>query len=74
MPDAPPLRTAVFRLWVVAAIGNLVGAFVLGRFLATMGRTIIGKYLPAFFLVALPFSFASNHLRTTRTTDDRKQP
>lgn len=95
----PPLRTAILKLWLVAAIGNLVGAFVIGQlvaytsdygsgvedllgevmaskmryqqvggaegvlkavlsgvianwlvgmaaFLATMGRTIIGKYIP----------------------------
>ncbi len=95
----PPLRTAVLKLWVLAAIGNMVGAFVLGQvissisnygpgydellgevvstkmrfrdvggaegfvkamlsgivanwlvgmaaFLATMGRTVIGKYIP----------------------------
>lgn len=95
----PPLRTAVLKLWLLAAIGNMLGAFVLGQviasvsnygagydellgevvstkmrfreiggaegffeavlsgivanwlvgmaaFLATMGRTIIGKYIP----------------------------
>ena len=95
----PPLRTAVLKLWLLAAIGNMAGAFVLGQviayvsdygtgfeallgevvetkmrfrdvggaagffkavlsgvvanwlvgmaaFLATMGRTVIGKYIP----------------------------
>lgn len=95
----PPLRTAVLKLWLLAAIGNMLGAFVLGQviasvsnygagyddllgevvaskmrfrevggsegffkamlsgivanwlvgmaaFLATMGRTVIGKYIP----------------------------
>ena len=95
----PPLRTAVLKLWLLAAVGNMAGAFVLGQviayvsdygtgfeallgevvetkmrfrdvggaagffkavlsgvvanwlvgmaaFLATMGRTVIGKYIP----------------------------
>ena len=95
----PPLRTAVLKLWLLAAVGNMLGAFVLGQviasvsnygagydellgevvstkmrfrevggsegffdavlsgivanwlvgmaaFLATMGRTVIGKYIP----------------------------
>lgn len=98
------LRTAIFKLWVVAAIGNMIGAFILGQvivytssygadvehllgevmatkmryqtvggaegffkamlsgvianwlvgmaaFLATMGRTIIGKYIPVLVTV-----------------------
>ncbi len=100
----PPLRTAILKLWLLAAIGNMVGAFVLGQviayvsnygtgfedllgevmgtkmryrdvggaegffkavvsgiianwlvgmaaFLATMGRTIIGKYIPVLVTV-----------------------
>ena len=95
----PPMHTAVLKLWLLAAIGNIAGAFVLGQviayvsdygigfeallgevvdtkmryhdvggaegfftailsgvvanwlvgmaaFLATMGRTVIGKYIP----------------------------
>jgi formate/nitrite transporter FocA (FNT family) len=98
------LRSAILRLWVLAAIGNLVGAFLIGQlinytqsygqeyetllgeivdakmryrevggfegffkavlsgvlgnwlvgmaaFLATMGRTIIGKYIPVLIIV-----------------------
>ena len=100
----PPLRTAILRLWLLAAIGNMIGAFMLGQvivyvsdygggfeallgevmatkmrfqdvggaegffkavlsgivanwlvgmaaFLATMGRTIIGKYIPVLVTV-----------------------
>ena len=100
----PPLRTAILKLWLLAAIGNMIGAFVLGQvivyvsdygagveallgevmatkmrfqevggaegffravlsgvvanwlvgmaaFLATMGRTIIGKYIPVLVTV-----------------------
>ncbi|ANH39601.1 putative formate transporter 1 [Nocardioides dokdonensis FR1436] len=100
----PPLRTAILKLWLLAAIGNMIGAFVLGQvivyvsdygagfealldevmstkmrfqdvggaegffqavlsgvvanwlvgmaaFLATMGRTIIGKYIPVLITV-----------------------
>lgn len=100
----PPLRTAIVKLWLLAAIGNMVGAFVLGQvivytsnygadveellgevmatkmrysavggaegffkavlsgvvanwlvgmaaFLATMGRTVIGKYIPVLVTV-----------------------
>ncbi len=100
----PPLRVAIFKLWVLAALGNMVGAFILGQvivytsdygtgvehllgevmatkmryqgvggaegffkavlsgiianwlvgmaaFLATMGRTVIGKYIPVLVTV-----------------------
>ncbi len=103
-PDRLPLRRAVLKLWLLAAIGNMAGAFVLGQvivyvsdygsgfdqllgevvstkmrfrdvggaegffkavvsgivanwlvgmaaFLATMGRTIIGKYIPVVITV-----------------------
>ncbi|RMH78557.1 MAG: formate/nitrite transporter family protein [Actinomyces sp.] len=103
--DSRQVRSAVLRLWVLAAAGNLLGAFVVGRlvaytmdygpeyervlgelvelkmryrtiggvdgvaravvsgivanwlvgmaaFLATMGRTIIGKYIPVLVVVS----------------------
>ncbi len=99
-----PLRTAILKLWLLAALGNMIGAFVLGQviaytsdygagveqllgdvmsskmryqavggaegffkavlsgiianwlvgmaaFLATMGRTVIGKYIPVLVAV-----------------------
>lgn len=103
-PAGSPFRAAILRLWVLAAIGNLIGAFVLGQiinyvssygaeyeellveivdtktrfgevggvegffkaivsgivanwlvgmaaFLAVMGRTVIGKYIPVLITV-----------------------
>ncbi|GAB2756546.1 formate/nitrite transporter family protein [Nocardioides salsibiostraticola] len=100
----PALRTAILKLWLLAAVGNMIGAFVIGHvifyvsdygpgyeellgevvstkvrfseiggaegfakamlsgvvanwlvgmaaFLATMGRTIIGKYIPVLITV-----------------------